>query len=77
LYTLELLQQLVRKFPEHAAGVASMRPLTQHAQAMELAELAAALAREEETERERDRLYWAPLRQELEQLRRSRDADQT
>jgi hypothetical protein len=35
-------------------------------------EIAKGLLEEEMTERERDRQYWAPLRQELEFLRRSR-----
>jgi hypothetical protein len=32
--------------------------------------LQSALAEEEQTEREKDRRYWEPLRRELEQLRR-------
>jgi hypothetical protein len=34
--------------------------------------LATALRAEEDAEREADRRYWAPLKRELEQLRRDR-----
>ena len=48
------------------------RHLLEHAAAGDEARLAAALRAEEDAEREADRRYWAPLKQELEQLRRSR-----
>jgi hypothetical protein len=37
-------------------------------------ETGAALAEEEQLERERDRLYWQPLKRELEKLRRQKPA---
>lgn len=72
LRTPELLEEQVGKFPEHADRAASTRAVIQRAQTGQLAEIAAALVREEEAERDRDRIYWKPLKQELEQLRRTR-----
>jgi hypothetical protein len=47
-----------------------LRPLLCFARWDQEARLAKALEQEEKREREIDRLYWAPLRQELEELRR-------
>jgi len=47
------------------------RPLLAHAAHGETRELEQALTTEEAAERERDRLYWSPLRAELERLRHS------
>jgi hypothetical protein len=40
-------------------------------------ELAESLVEEEKRERERDRIYWQPLRAELELFRRQRQGDRT
>jgi hypothetical protein len=49
-----------------------VRPLLEHAATGSKALLATALRAEEDAEREADRRYWAPLKRELEQLRRDR-----
>jgi hypothetical protein len=46
--------------------------LLEHAAAGSESRLVAALRAEEEVERDADRRYWAPLKRELEQLRRDR-----
>lgn len=48
------------------------RPLLVHAMRSSAAKLESGLAREEAAERERDHLYWLPLREELERLRHAR-----
>ena len=50
----------------------AVRPLLEHAATGNEPRLVAALRAEEEAEREADRHYWAPLKQELEQLRHAR-----
>lgn len=69
LRTPELLVDLAKKYPQRTARVARRRPLL--AQALRGDELAlqAALKKEEEVERIADRIYWAPLKKELERLR--------
>jgi hypothetical protein len=48
------------------------RPLLAHAASGEVDELERALRNEESAEREQDRLYWLPLRKELEKLRHAK-----
>lgn len=69
LRTPELLQQLVQRYPAQSARISAERPALQ---TTEPEALRTALRSEEDAEREADRLYWAPLKRELEQLRRSR-----
>lgn len=70
--TPELLLELVRRYPSHAAGLNDQRPLLGFALTKELDKLSAALAAEEQLERLADKEYWAPLRSELSDLRRSK-----
>ena len=70
----ELLMALVRNYPEAAASVALMRPAVRDALEGEIGAVAVAMAAEEAAEREKDRVYWEPLKRELEQLRRARNA---
>jgi hypothetical protein len=49
--------------------MAGARPLLQLARPESLPDLEAALINEELAERQRDRLYWQPLKAELERLR--------
>jgi hypothetical protein len=70
LRTPELLRALVRDYPEQA--VLASRRAVQLALSGSEDEVRAAFAEEEALERENDRAYWAPLKQELEHLRRSR-----
>jgi hypothetical protein len=69
--TPAVLQTLAERYPEQTANAAGDRPLLALARGDEAA-LLAALSDEEQREREADRQYWAPLRAELEQLRRRR-----
>jgi hypothetical protein len=72
--TPALLVALAGEFPESASQVLGPRSLLEAALAADESRLADALDREEKRERELDRRYWAPLRQELERLRRDRQA---
>ena len=71
LRTVELLLECATAFPSEAASLAGLRPAVGAALAKDQAPIEAALAAEQAAERERDRAYWAPLRAELEHLRRS------
>jgi hypothetical protein len=68
--TVGLLLNVAEAFPELVPAVEALRPLLGFARRRQEARLAEALEQEEKREREIDRLYWAPLRQELEELRR-------
>ncbi|MBI1875986.1 MAG: hypothetical protein HYS05_19145 [Acidobacteria bacterium] len=70
--TPALLLALATTFPESAAQALEQRPLLEGAIAGDDARLAEALEAEEKRERELDRRYWAPLRDELERLRHQR-----
>jgi hypothetical protein len=69
LRTPELLVEAAAAWPELATDLQTQRPLLRLAHPDRVQELGEALAAEERTERERDRLYWQPLKAELEQLR--------
>jgi len=72
LRTPELLVETARRWPRALVAQARHRPLLRHARPGREAELAASLSAEEATERRADARYWAPLRAELERLRRAR-----
>ena len=74
LRTPSLLISLARELPDAARAAIPRRSLLTHALAGDAATLKAALRAEEDAERESDRLYWAPLRRELEQIRLARRA---
>ncbi len=69
--TPAILMELAERYPRETDQAMRDRPLLALAGGDEAA-LAAALGDEERHEREADRRYWAPLRAELEQLRRER-----
>jgi len=71
LRTSELLVELVRRRPARARRLEATRPLLSIAATGNLERLGEALRREQEKERAADRKYWAPLRKELELLRRT------
>jgi hypothetical protein len=73
LRTAELLIECAADHPDEATRVGAARPATAAAAAADLGAVTDALHQEEERERARDREYWAPLRRELEALRRRRD----
>jgi hypothetical protein len=68
--TAEILLELAQRHPVLCQRKAKLRPLLIHAVAGNQDRLQDALAEEERQERERDREYWSPLKQELEKLRR-------
>jgi len=69
LRTPSLLIELARNHPRLCRRLAPERPLLAHAVAGKPRQLERALSAEETVERERDRIYWLRLRQELEKLR--------
>ncbi len=69
--TPSLLFEVARRFAAACNDLLPRRGLLATAQTGDEAALQAALREEEEHEREADRLYWLPLRQELERLRRA------
>jgi len=71
--TAELLVEIATAYAELAREILSERPLLALITANRISELPAALSAEELEERERDRLYWQPLKLELERLRHSID----
>jgi hypothetical protein len=72
LRTPELLIEVVQAWPELGAKLTPERSLLALARPDAFSQLQQALASEEQLERERDQLYWQPLKAELERLRRSR-----
>jgi hypothetical protein len=71
LRTPELLVEAAHAWPQIARLMAAQRPLLALAQADTRRDLEEAILTEERAERERDRVYWQPLRAELEQLRQA------
>src|SRR5207302_11513341 len=70
LRTPDLLIALARAYPAAGRRLTAKRPLLRFAFHADPIALASALSAEEAAEREADRVYWQPLREEqLEQLR--------
>lgn len=67
--TPSLLIEVANRFPKALAQCRSQRPLLSLAVKKNEAGLAGALDKEEQREREADRIYWEPLRKKLEALR--------
>ncbi|MBN1508660.1 MAG: hypothetical protein JW955_17565 [Sedimentisphaerales bacterium] len=67
-----LLSTLAKNHPTLCKRVMTRRPLLETAVTGDLAALEDLLHNEEKAEREVDRMYWQPLRMELEQWRRQR-----
>ena len=70
LRTPELLLELTQQYPE--AAQRASRPAIADALRADVDAVTKSLEDEERTERHLDREYWAPLKRELEQLRRAR-----
>jgi hypothetical protein len=70
LRTPQLLIRVAEGSPTQVETLLAERPLLALASEGDRSRLSAAMAEEEHRERERDRLYWEPLRRELELLRR-------
>jgi len=69
--TPERLVELTTRFPAEAAVVQSTRLLIAHAMAGNLPLLREALDAEVRAEQEKDRIYWEPLKREMEAFRRA------
>jgi hypothetical protein len=69
LRTPEILIEVARNHRSPTETVLVARPLLSFAVARDRTGLRAALAAEEQAERDEDRRYWEPLRRELERLR--------
>ncbi len=69
LRTPALLIEIAQLQPAYVRKLVAKRPLLVHAAAAQTGELEQALRGEELAEREEDKLYWLPLRKELERLR--------
>jgi hypothetical protein len=70
--TPELLAEVAARFPEDARVLSDSRAAVEFARSGRSDDVQRALDDEMERERDADREYWRPLRQELEQLRRQR-----
>jgi hypothetical protein len=68
----ELLAEAAATYPTETAPVANARPAAAAALRGDIEEVRRLLDAEERDERLRDRNYWAPLKRELEDLRRKR-----
>ncbi len=68
--TPALLIELAHDFPNQTGEILHHRPLLAHAIAQDSGAIERALESEESEERAKDRIYWEPLRRELEQWRR-------
>lgn len=68
----EILIQVAADLPDVAARLESVRPLLKYARIAERDQIENELAEEERSEREADRAYWRPLKEELEKLRHGR-----
>lgn len=67
--TPSLLLKIVEKYPDLLDIEESARPLLALVKNRQEEEIAAALFKEQEEERAKDREYWLPLRRELEAMR--------
>ncbi|MGH7564232.1 MAG: hypothetical protein ACREK5_07395, partial [Gemmatimonadota bacterium] len=72
LRTPELLVECASRFPEAAGRMARERPAVAAALSGDQSGTSARLDEEQNREEELDRAYWAPLRAELDALRRQR-----
>jgi hypothetical protein len=70
--TSSLLIDLARKYAEQCKALTIQRPLLSFALRGDIATLEDHLHLEEETEKEKDRQYWEPLKKELEKWRRGK-----
>lgn len=68
--TPEILQTLAENYPEFTREMTGQRPLLSAIIAKDMISVAHMLREEEDQERELDRQYWTPLKQELERWRR-------
>ena len=72
--TEDRLLDLAVRFPSEAAAMVGTRPLLSLAITPDLPRLREALDAEVRAEQEKDRVYWAPLKREMEEFRRAERA---
>ena len=72
LRTPQNLIEVAGRHPEASRQLSAQRPLIHHAIDGDVAAITAGLAEEEKQEREKDRIYWQPLKAELEKLRHAK-----
>jgi hypothetical protein len=72
LRTPQLLVEVAQRHAALCRSLVPQRRLLAYASSGRAEELERALISEEAAERDRDRLYWLPLRQELETLRHAK-----
>ena len=70
--TPSMLTELLRRFPEQIAAVASSRPWLESMGITDIKHIEYLLRQEEDAQRLADEEYWKPLKAELEQLRLNR-----
>jgi hypothetical protein len=75
IHDRELLQQITDAFPQEAQDASSRRIAIGYLLGGNQQQAERLLREEIEQEKRADREYWAPLRQELNQLRRRRQVD--
>ncbi|MFA6294515.1 MAG: hypothetical protein WC637_22175 [Victivallales bacterium] len=71
LRTAELLVEVANNYKKQVPSILKDRPLLNFALSNSLKDLEKALFAEELSEREKDREYWNPLKEDLEKMRRS------
>jgi hypothetical protein len=70
--TPSMLAELLQRFPESVDAVVSDRPWLRTLDSQDPAQTERLLRAEEDAQRQADREYWQPLKEELEQLRLNR-----
>jgi len=75
--TPALLVEIAQKYPEESGALIAQRVLLEIALRGDIKSLESSLRKEEDIEKEKDRLYWAPLRAELEQWQREKHCKKT
>jgi hypothetical protein len=68
--TPELLIDLANKYPIAAKKNSKKRPSVKYAIKADISKLSETITKEEKIERKKDVKYWAPLKKELEEMRR-------
>jgi hypothetical protein len=69
----DTLARLAGMYPKLARGLAVKRPLLKYALSGDFVKVRKLLLAEESSERTKDKLYWDPLKKELETMRLGRD----
>jgi hypothetical protein len=67
-----MLAELIHRFPDSVAGVDFERPWLKSLDVTNLGQIEQLLRAEEDAQRQADRGYWQPLKEELERLRMNR-----